>query len=636
MSGSTTMRASLQLTLEDQLTNGLDKVLGAFDNLNRAIDNIANIFGKLDLNKHFGDNGLAIKEATQELAQFETKLKDMAGAADSVGNAFHNMWQKFTNSETGHGLRNVWTKFGEFAQSIGPIGGAAAGFGTLDVATEFANFDNLLTQIAIHEGLTGDKAVQEKARLQRMFYGDAQETGQSSESIGKAFQYFVTSGLSISTVDDLIGKHSRLATAYDISPEALGPPVLAMLQNLHIPVDQIGAMIGVMSVAAKSGQFKIEDFAREFPGIAGKEGILGMTGREGGIYGMAALEIAMRAANSGGQNAANFFDALNATTSRREGVNFKKFGVDIDAALIAGEKLGQNPIEVFLDQLDKLTKGLSTTQRGIVLHDVLTNQQSEQAFETLLVNRPDFNALRKKLAGVDESFVDRDYLTGRDSAMAQVRLFHENWDELVRTLGEGAMPVLNKVTAALKGINESFDWMDRQLPGLKDNVTTAGMAIVGLTGLIGVLGFVAPPFAKGLELVGAIGNLFGIGGALKSVATGLTAIDEATAAGGLGSKLLKIGAALAAPEALAVGGAVAGASAGLYYLDQYFRSKYPPPAGQLGDYGLAPNPATPHLLGGATQAQKVQIELLAPSWMKARVIGPSGPGTDNINVLNRP
>ena len=472
------MKASLLLTLEDQLSGGVNKLMEVLDRLIGTTGRLEEGFGLLTgkLDGMFDKAGQNAEKATRHVGVFERALMRLGETAGTVGRH----------------LDGVWGGMGKVADKMGALGGLAAGVSVVAPVQSFAGYENILRQIAVTQHLSGPAADAEIKRLDAMFASDAQGSAQSSESIAKAYLDFASSGLPRDVIDKIIGQHSRAATAYAMTPEALGPAVLAMVQTMHLPETEIGAAIGAMAEASKSGRFKVEDFSRELPGIFGQMASIGMTGRGSADFGFAALEIAMKNANSGGQSAANFFDALRYTMMHREEINWKKYagGIDIDKALIAGEKEGKNPIEVYLDLLHKLTAGKTPVEQGIILNTIMPNSQSESAFAALLQHYDEFLALRKKLDGVDATGTQRDFDTERKGPAAAVRLLDENQQRLTRSLGEGFQPGVDAISQALhdwddglKSLNDAFPTTMKWVEGGTAVVLAFGAA-VGLISLV--------------------------------------------------------------------------------------------------------------------------------------------------------
>jgi TP901 family phage tail tape measure protein len=484
------IKASLLLTLDDQLSAGLTGLMEKLDKLIGVTgDGFTTLGDKLDA--AFSKVGPATKKAAEHVGVFEKVLIGLGDTAGAVGKK----------------LDGMWTGAGHFADKIGGIGGAVAGISIVEPVEQYAAYENTLRHIAITEGKSGDTVKPGIDRLTKLFAEDAQKTGQSSDSIAKAYYDLVTTGIPANILDKVIGAHSQAATAYNISPEALGPAVGALLQNFKVPEEKIGSALSAMAQAAKEGRFKVEDFSRELPGVSGFMSSLGMKGREGADYSFAALETVMKNASNPGQAAADFSDALNYLTGNAAKNAFQKnAGIDLPALLQEGEKAGKNPMDTILDKLAEMTKGQDSVKMSETLHGVMHNQQAEQAVMALLQHRDEFNALKTKLDGVDQTTVQRDFSTAVADPITQVRLFHENIEQITRTIGEGFAPALQLVTRVLGDMKDGITALNDAFPVWGPRVEAATGVVGALGAAIGVISMVAGgPVALAIAAVVALG-----------------------------------------------------------------------------------------------------------------------------------
>ena len=472
------MKASLLLTLEDQLTGGLDSLLKTLGGLDEALKRLTQNFSALHIDKPFEQAGRAV-------AALEEKLGPLGRALHAV----HGQWEKMTSG-------------------IGAFGAAAGAISFVEPIREYAEYENTLRHIAITRHLSGAAADAEIARLTKLFAEDAQTGGQSSASIAKAYYDFATSGLSADVIDKIIGQHSKAATAYNISAEALGPAVLALIQNMHIPEADILAAIGAMTEAAKSGRFKVEDFAREFPGVSGLMSLLGMTGREGADYGFAALETVMKNSSEPNEAARGLVDALRYITDNAGRMAFQRAGIDLHEIEAEGAKHGRNPLDAVLDFLAKLTKGMNPLDQAGVLGSLLHNQQAALAIQALLQHRDENDALKAGLDKKDASAVATDFATAFNGPIVQLRLFQEALAQLARSVGEMFVPVLFSVTEALYSLKDGVDWLNANFPTATHVVgefTGIFLALGTAIGALGLLLSAASPVGIGLALLVTVG-----------------------------------------------------------------------------------------------------------------------------------
>ncbi len=482
MSGST-MKASLLLTLEDQLAPALGRTLEVLEKLNTVIDRVTRSMSRLDLGSQFADGAGAIERAAEATQRLEQRMGALGRASAGVHTHLRQM--------------------GAAVERIGVAGAAVGGFAFLEPVRKFADYENLLTHSAITEKLSGSAAQGEMGRLSALFEADALHTGQSSETIAKAYLDLISTGIPKDVLDVAIRAHSEAATAYNISPEALGPAVGALLQNLKIPEGDLGGALAAMAYASKEGRFKVEDFSRQLPGISGLLSGLGMTGRGSANIAFAALETVMKNSGEPNQAAAGFYDALTYITGPMAQRSFGKAGIDLPGLLRGAEKQGVNPLDAILGRLGKLVEGKSPVEAAEALHGVLHNQQAAQAILALLQHKDEFTRLRETLRSVTKDTLDRDFATAALNTAQQLRLMDEEVTQLNRHLGFGFAPVLTAVNWALDEVLGGLHTLKGTSPELEKWVLTAVGGFLLFLAAAGALGFVLPAVVAGLSAIGA-------------------------------------------------------------------------------------------------------------------------------------
>jgi TP901 family phage tail tape measure protein len=418
--------------------------------------------------------------------------------------------------------------------------GIMEGAGMAHSIGQYAAYENILRHIAISEKLSGDKVAPEIKRLNQLFVSDAHETGQTSESIARAYSDLVQQGISARVVNVALLAHSKAATAYNISPEDLGAATGSLLGNAQIPEGQIGGALAAMAYASKEGRFKVEDFSRQLPGITGQMELLGMTGRGSADIAFASLETVMKNSSQPNQGAANFFDALHYITSPIANRSFaKQAGIDLPKLLRNAEKQGINPLYAVLGKLDQRTAGMGHIDKTEFIGKLLHNQEAGTAIVSLLEHKAGFLDLKKRLDAVGKDTLDTDFATGFAAPLIQLRKVEEDLAELNRTLGESLLPMLKAVAVALWPITTALNYMNEHFPVTTHVIlgTVAGLlalaaivtvvtavmpAVIAVWGLLGAgLGFVAAGLAALMSpitwIVGAVSVFEALGAVLAAI-----------------------------------------------------------------------------------------------------------------------
>jgi hypothetical protein len=267
------MTAALHLVLDDKISSGLKLMTKQLDSLRDAGKQIG--LGKLT-------SGLEeLRRGIGSATSMKDVIFSIGSAAERSGQQIKRMAQDLMFAAKYHatlgvqslerGLNNASRpNLGQIGKQFGVIGGAAAGYSVMAPIQAFSEQELLLRHIAITEKKSGPDVGMEVMRLNKMINSDALETGQSSESVAKAYSDLVQRGIPSSVLDKAIKAHSRAATAYNVPAEAMGPAVAALLQNMKIPEADLGTLLARMAYASKEGAFKIEDFSRQLPGVTGR------------------------------------------------------------------------------------------------------------------------------------------------------------------------------------------------------------------------------------------------------------------------------------------------------------------------------------------------------------------------------
>jgi TP901 family phage tail tape measure protein len=543
MSGAQ-MKASLQLTLQDELTGGLLKLRDVLDQL-RGLAKSLNLDGLKNAAREMRGAAADLSPLKAGLAGVRTEATEAAAAISAIKGATSGLGALTVYGGGGGGGGSGGggfsgpgaplllggpegdgriplnftpegdARFNEERRGSGghgkvdPTGGIVAGGALFESTRSYARFEQLLRQIAITEHLSGAAVGVEEARLTKMFNVDALHTGQTSESIATAYFDLLGQGIKRALLDKTIGIHSEAATAYGIDAETLGKPVGALLSNLGIDQDSLPGVLAAMATAAKAGRFKVADFAAELPNLTGPAAAIGIKGRAGADEIFAAMETIMKNTGLAGSGAASFLDLLSYEFSAREDKSFAKYAhVSLPKYLRDAEKHGVNPLDAFLKLISHLLKGKTPVEQETLLAHLVTNQQARQGVLALVQHPDSFRGLQGTLDQVNAGVLNTDFVTAAQGAQVQLAKLNENLEQTNRTFGQNFLPVMSIAASLLHPFNAGLAYMNANFP-------TATHWVLGLAG--GLLGLVAVlsalHFAFGL-LKSGFGMLFGAKGLL--------------------------------------------------------------------------------------------------------------------------
>ena len=513
---NTALTASLVLKLEDQLSGSLDKLLA-------LLDRFAARTRKLSM-PELDKAGRGLDACTAAATKLDTALETVGRTATTTGRSITDMVTGAESRLSALAARarstmgNVWGAGRGFGQKVGAFGAAAAGFGIMAPIKQYADYENILRHMAITEGLTGAAVEDRIAHLGKEFKKDALKYGQTSKSIAHAAQDLLMSGMSMDTVLKLLPAHSMAATAYNISPEAMGQAVYSL--NTHFGIDEhdMKGALASMALSTKHGKFTMDDMSRFVPQIGSAMKLLGMTGRGNADMAFAALQTVRMNTGDSSTAATNLTDLLHYMTApiavrsmggaghvdaatRKLYEQGKLAHIDLPGMYDEARRQGVNPLMAFLGKLQKQVVGQSPEQAGLTLGHYLHNQQAGDAARALIMNASHFLDLMLKLKAVDENIITNDFITAFRAPAVQLRIFEELLDQLTRRLGEGFVPVLVWINTHLNDLIGWLDKLDDADRQLVNHVTLAVGSFLALAAAAGLLSVVLPAITAGLAMI---------------------------------------------------------------------------------------------------------------------------------------
>ncbi len=491
------LRAVFVLDLQDKLTAGLNKLKSIFSSLRDLGKSLG--LGKLQ------DGASVLRDNEAAAHGLASGLRGVAGAADRAWSSLRRMGSAAAQAlPKGH---------------VDAFRGAVEGFSVIQPIRSFAGIENIARHSAITEGLSGPALEAETKRLVALFQRDALATSQSSESIAQAYQDLIQTGIKPELAEKLLPIHSRAATAYNISPEALGHAVFALSDSFKIDEGGMAGALASMAQASKEGRFKVEDFSRNLPAIGGDLAKLGMTGRGSADLAFAALETIMRNSPEPGVGATNFRDLLNYITSPTAMRSFaleshamsdvqKQFlrqygitGINVPKLLEDARNHHVDDFTAIMGTLQKKVGGLPPDVMSEVLGAFFHNQQARDAAVSMLQHIPEYLDMRKRLAAADPAMLERNFTDANAAPQKKLDLVTEKLTQLTRMAGSAFMPILLILNDGLTGFMSLLDGIDNTLPGVKEGVLLLAGGMLSLSAIMTAIRLIAPGFRAGIALL---------------------------------------------------------------------------------------------------------------------------------------
>nr|WP_068436194.1 phage tail tape measure protein [Magnetospirillum sp. XM-1]CUW41144.1 conserved protein of unknown function \ len=371
------------------------------------------------------------------------------------------------------------------------VGQAWAGlYGINKVVTGAGDLQHTLMQIGITADMTDAEIEQLRQHLDHLSV--PRQTNQSVKDLAKAYQALVSAGLENDKASTALRDVGRAATAATADIEDVAKMSFTLIDTLGIAPEGLGQELDRLAFAGKKGAFELKDMARYFPvlGAAAKEA--GLTGSEGVATLGAALQMARKGAGDSSEaanNMANFFQKM---MSKETLKNMEKRGVNVMKLMADAMKKGENPVEVYLKQLDKML-GDGSTADGLVkrqarLADLFGDKQVQDFIRPMLARIPEYTKLKAEILK-SSGTVDGDYARILSTFNEQSKAAANAVEALGNAIGRSLMPPLGAAMAlATPVISWLADVADKS-PGTTMAITGVGAAMMVLPPALRLVAF---------------------------------------------------------------------------------------------------------------------------------------------------
>ncbi|HEX8301751.1 phage tail tape measure protein, partial [Sphingomonas sp.] len=362
-------------------------------------------------------------------------------------------------------------------------------------------FESVMTNIAQKADMSREAAARMGDRLLTV----AERSNQLPEAIQQGMETLTGMGFTPAQAEGMITPISRASTAYKAEIADLSAATFAAADNLKVPIAQTGKVLDVMATAGKRGAFEVKDMAQHFPALTAASQALGQKGVPAVADLAAALQIARKGAGSSEAAATNVANVLQKISSPQTIKAFKKFGVDLPAALKKAYAEGKTPLEA-IAELTKKTLGGDLSKMGFLFEDA----QVQAGLRPIIQNLEEYLRIRAEALGADGT-VDTDFAERMKDAAEQTQAYNIGAMQLSVTLGTLLLPPAIKVMSAINRAGKGFREWAQANPGFAKGLGITAAVLAALFTILGggaivIAGVVAPFYA-----LGAAAAFLGIG-----------------------------------------------------------------------------------------------------------------------------
>lgn len=467
--------------------------------------------------------------ATSDLSRHERELRDRAAGTNRELQEQERRLHAVTERQRRFSAaRDQFGRMQGTATGLA-IGGAAAMGTGMRMARPFLGgiadakaYQSTMTDIA-------QKAEMSRKAGEKMGVGllaAAKAANQMPADIQSGVDALAGFGLDPAKAAQMMRPIGRAATAYKAEIADLSKAAFAANDNLKVPIEQTQRVIDIMAQAGKSGAFEIKDMAQYFPTLTAGYQALGQKGTAAVADLAAALQIARKGAGDSAQAATNMENVLQKIASPATIGKFKKFGVDLPAALKKAYSEGKTPLEAIAELTNK-TLGGDLGKIGFLFEDA----QVQQGLRPLIQNLEEYKRIRAQAAGANGT-TDRDFAERMKDSAEQTKQLEINAKVLGITVGTLLLPTVNAVTQKLTAWASWIGEAARRHPMLAKGITLLAVGLAALLVVLGGAGIVIAGLVAPVAALSTVATFFGIGmlpliGIVAGVVFGLLALGGA-------------------------------------------------------------------------------------------------------------
>jgi TP901 family phage tail tape measure protein len=412
-----------------------------------------------------------IREANVRLIQQKDALERNAKAHERVQRA----------QELGSKFRDAGAK------SI--AAGSAMAAPLILAGTSAAAFESKLTDIGQKADLSREKV----AAMGREFDVMGPKVAQLPIALAEGVDALMGLGLGEKQAMQAIRPIATAASAYKAEITDLAAATFASHDNLKVPAQQTGKTLDIMAKAGKAGAFEIKDMAQYFPALTASANALGHKGVGAVADLAAALQITRKGAGDSASAAGNLQNLLDKINTEDTIKHFKKFGIDVPAAMKKAAREGKSPIEAITELTAKATGG-DLSKLSFLFGDA----QVQAALRPLVQNIGLYRQIRSDALKA-QGDVEADFNVRMKDAASKWERMKASAQSFAHVVGGALLPALGPIMDRISGIAERTTAWAQANPALVQKLAqvAAIMAavLVGVGALAIGLGTIVGPFA---------------------------------------------------------------------------------------------------------------------------------------------
>jgi TP901 family phage tail tape measure protein len=341
---------------------------------------------------------------------------------------------------------------GVLALARGYVGPAVAAYAVKSAVTKSAEAERAITRI----GITADATAEQLRDVGKTAFNIAQEVAMPYARVVSGLDTLVAQGRSLEDSMAFLPSVARTASAAGAEVDDIAKTADAVGRNFRIAGRDMQGAFDIMAAGGKAGTFELKDQARYLASLAPSAAAVGFAGQKGLSDLVSMLQVIRKGTGSSEEAVSSLSNIFQKMESEETTKRFKKFGVDLPAAMTKARKEGKNLVATFEDLTNTALKGDLSK-----IPQLFNDMEFARGMRALMSMRGEWQKLSGSIQSTSGGAVERDLVKVTDNVQAKLDRLANAYEKRMRQIGAIAsdilVPVSDKIDEVTVGKNSKLN-----------------------------------------------------------------------------------------------------------------------------------------------------------------------------------
>ncbi|WP_179989782.1 phage tail tape measure protein [Acinetobacter sp. YH1901141] len=424
--------------------------------------------------KTFGAMGKDVDNLRARYSSVTDELNRLTRAQEKLNKIEH---ARLKNQEKAQELKG---QIGSTVAQAVAVG--ASLYTTVSASSEF-NYN--MQMIGNTANMTNEqiKAMKNEIMETSKFLGATVQDVQTSQG------FLIAAGMNEDVATKMLRPVGMAAVAAGAAIEDVSKAAFTLNDTLGVAPSAMKDNLGILVQAGKEGNFEFKAMAQYLPTLGASFKALKMEGSEAAATMGAALQIARKGAGDESEAANNMKNFMAKILSPDTLKKANKFGVDLYANITEAQRKGENPFEVAMRDVMKMTNGGDQKLLGELFGDM----QVQNFVRPMIQNWEEYERVKNSALSAGGDVIDDDFAKMGGTTKAGLSSMVAAFGRLKIIIGDSLEPVVNKLANAITPVIDGFATFISANPRLVGGIalTVAGLTAFKVAFLVARLAMVA-------------------------------------------------------------------------------------------------------------------------------------------------